>query len=590
MTLWPFVLLTLASVSAFGASGDVALTLNGTRAAAGDYKPSAVEALTLSNGLISITFGPDGSASSLLKDGHELAHNLNGIVPRDKDAHRTWYIDYNAGSGHLVADVIRIVEVTPSVAHIAVIDLGPEGSAHSAFPMEHHILLRKGESGLYGYVICRNPNNRRLGGEMRSMYRLDRDIFDWAYVSERTGQQPRYADLVKYPSVQDETWQLPDGSIYQKYDYSAYLAETPVWGHYGHGFGVWFMPVSTEYYAGGPLRQDLLVHQDALILNYFQGSHYGGGGTENFKDGVKLFGPWFTYINSGDNAAMIADAKKKAQAEQARWPYQWMADPLYPVSRTKVIGQLKLAGGASAADAMVVLAKPGQEIYKQGGDFIFHAKADARGNFVVPNVRPGTCALYAYASQGGVTGQLEKDDVVVSGPAANLGVIPWTPTAYRTLLWKIGTSDRMAGEFKFGNELRNIKWVGMVPADLTYTVGKSKEHEEWYFAQGKPGHWDVVFTDAGSRAGNAHLTVAIAGVSGNPHLTILVNGKEIKNLAYQNDAATYRAAVRSARYQLEDITFPADLLTPGENTVRLNMTAVGKNGGIMYDVIKLEIE
>jgi rhamnogalacturonan endolyase len=576
----------LLSALAVPLSARVEITLNGRAAAPGDYKPADVSELTLRNGLISITFGADGSATSLVKNGQELVHNLNGIVPRDKDAHRTWYIDYNAGGGHLVADIIRIVKVTPDVAHIAIIDSGET----SAFYLEHHILLMTGESGLYGYAICKNPKNRRLGGEMRSMYRLDRDIFDWAYVSERTGHQPRYAELVRYPSVQDETWQMPDGSIYQKYDYSGYMAETPMWGHYGHGFGVWFMPVSTEYYAGGPLRQDLMVHQDALILNYFQGSHYGGGGSDNFKDGQKLFGPWFTYVNTGDNAAMIADAKKKVTAEQAKWPYRWMDEPLYPLDRTRVTGQLQVEGRGSPAYAMVVLGKPGQEIYKQGGDFMFYGKADASGRFSLPNVRPGTYALYAYATQGPITAQLEKDGVEVHGVALNLGNIAWPQPKYGTLLWQIGQSDRMSAEFKFGDQLRNIKWIGMVPADLTYTVGSSHERDDWYYAQGKPANWEVKFDAARAYGGTARLTVAIAGVSNNPKVTISVNGKEIRQLSYANDAATYRAAVRSARYQLEDISFPADLLVQGTNTVRFGMTAVGKNGGLMYDTIKLEIE
>ena len=561
-------------------------TLNGKPAIAGDYKPADVTELTLRNGLLSITFGSDGSATSLIKNGRELAHNLNGIVPRDVDAHRTWYIDYNAGGGHLVADIIRVVKVTPEMVHIAIID----SSGTSAFYLEHHILLMNGESGLYGYVICKNPKDRRLGGEMRSMYRLDRDIFDWAYVSERTGHQPRYAELVQYPTVQDETWKMPDGSVYQKYDYSAYMAETPMWGHYGHGFGVWFIPVSTDYYAGGPLRQDLMVHQDALILNYFQGAHYGGGGPGNFENGQKLFGPWFTYINTGENDAMIADAKKKVGAEQAKWPYKWMDEPLYPLSRTKVTGQLKVEGRGSPAHAMVVLGKPGVEIYKQGGDFMFYAKADAAGKFTLPNVRPGSYALYAYATEGPITTQLEKDDVVVSGANLDLGPVPWTQPKSSALLWQIGKSDRMAGEFKFGDQLRNIQWVGMVPPDLTYTIGTSHERTDWYFAQGKVGNWDVKFEAASPLAGTAHLSVAIAGVSGNPKLTIFVNGKEVKQLSYGNDAATYRAAVRSARYVLEDIAFPAGLLTQGTNTVRFAITAVGKNGGIMYDTIKLEIE
>jgi rhamnogalacturonan endolyase len=567
-------------------SAAVEVILNGKAAAPGEYKPALVSELTLRNGLLSITFGGDGSATSLVKNSQELVHNLKGIVPRDKDAKRTWYIDYNAGGGHLVADVIRIVKVTPEMAHIAVIDSGET----SAFYLEHHILLMSGESGLYGYAICKNPKNRRLGGEMRSMYRLDRDIFDWAYVSERTGHQPRYAELVQYPAVQDETWQMPDGSIYQKYDYSGYMAENPMWGHYGHGFGVWFMPVSTEYYAAGPLRQDLMVHQDALILNYFQGAHYGGGGSDNFKDGQKLFGPWFTYINTGDNAGMIADARKKAAAEQARWPYKWMDEPLYPLDRTRVTGQLKVEGRGSPAYAMVVLAKPGQEIYKQGGDFIFYAKADSSGRFLLPNVRPGSYALYAYATQGSLTAQFERDGVEVRGSSLDLGTVAWTQSKYGTLLWQIGKSDRMSGEFKFGDQPRSIKWIGMVPAELTYTIGSSHERDDWYFAQGKVGNWDVKFEAVAAPSGTAHLTVAIAGVSGNPRLTVSVNGKEIRQLSYGNDAATYRAALRSARYQLEDISFPANLLTQGTNTVRLGIAAVGKNGGIMYDTIKLEVE
>jgi len=180
-----FLLFALVAVNACAAEADVQLILQGKPATPGDYAPAGVAGLTLRNGLISITFGSDGSATSLIKNGQELVHNLNGIVPRDPDRKRTWYIDYSGGGGRLVADVIRIVRSTPEIAHIAIIDNG----VNTRFYLEHHILLMKGESGLFGYVICKNLKNQRLGGEMRTMYRLDRDIFDWAYVSERTGQQ-----------------------------------------------------------------------------------------------------------------------------------------------------------------------------------------------------------------------------------------------------------------------------------------------------------------------------------------------------------------------------------------------------------------
>jgi len=56
---------------------------------------------------------------------------------------------------------------------------------------------------------------------------------------------------------------------------------------------------------------------------------------------------------------MIADAKKTAAAEQKKWPYQWVEEPLYPVKRTTVTGQLKISHDRSAAHAYIILGQPG---------------------------------------------------------------------------------------------------------------------------------------------------------------------------------------------------------------------------------------
>src|ERR1035437_1748622 len=103
----------IAPIPSLAAAGDVQLTLHGKPAVAGDYQPAGVTDLTMRNGLLAITFGSDGSAASLIKNGQELVHNLNGIVPRDPDRHRNWYIDYSGGGGRLVADIIRVVKNTP---------------------------------------------------------------------------------------------------------------------------------------------------------------------------------------------------------------------------------------------------------------------------------------------------------------------------------------------------------------------------------------------------------------------------------------------------------------------------------------------
>jgi len=584
-----YILLITATAS-IARSDDVSLLMNGQPSKPGEYKPTDIKTLVISNGDLSITFGKDVngdfSALSVVKDGQELAHNLHGVAGRDVDGGRTFYLDYGGGRGSMAVDTVKILANTPKMAHFALIDHG----RHGPYYLEHHFIMMPDISGVYAYAIVKSRPN--AGGEMRTMYRFDRDILDYAYTDERTGQQPKYADLLTYPKLQDETWKLPDGTIYQKYDYSTYFSATKMWGHYGHGFGVFFIPVSTEYYAGGPLRQELMVHQDALILNYIGGGHYGGGGKTTDSTGQKMFGPWLLYFNTGDSPHdIIEDARKRASAEAKKWPYEWVDEPLYPLERTNVSGQLKVLDGRSAGGAWVILAKPGGNVYTQGGDFIYYTHADDAGGFWLPNVRPGQYALYAYATQGTITHELEQDDIVVSGDALNLGEVDWNPPHHENLLWQIGKYDRMSEEFKFGNQPRNLKWIQMVPANLTFTIGQSKDSDDWYFAQSKVGHWLIKFNLPKAYTGNAYLSVPLAGGGGGAKMTITVNGKKVLNIAPDNDASTYRAANRSARYLLQEATFPASYLLQGANTIDFNMTSAGGRwNGLMYDTVILEAD
>ncbi|MEO7414737.1 MAG: polysaccharide lyase family protein [Opitutaceae bacterium] len=658
-----FVLTAFTGI-AFSGCGTVALppsvelTLNGVPAQAGDYKPKQIQSLVLANGLLSITFGVDAngdfSAISVMKNGRELAHNLHGVEPRDVDARRTFYLDTNAGRGHLEADIVRVVKNTPELAHIAVID-------NRALHLEHHFVMLKGESGVHPYVIVKSGANAN-SGETRTMYRFDMDILDGTWTNERTGKQPKYAFLQSISeagNMGDETWRLPDGSVYQKYDYSLYFANSPMWGHYGHGFGVFFMPVSTESYAGGPLRHELAVHQDALILNYIGGGHFGGGGSATGRNGEKIHGPWFLYFNTGDTPeAIIADAKKVAAEQKKQWPYRWMEDPLYPVERTTVTGQLKLSHDRPAAGAYVILGQPNNParggggggrggppgagaaagrgapapgaagappagrggrgggpggptgvpdrasvVYTQSGDYIYYAHADANGKFSLTGVRPGSYTLYAWQTQGPVTQSLAKDDVEVKGETLDLGAIEWDAPYHPNLLFQVGNPDRMAGEFKFGSEPRSNQWVRQIPSDLTFTVGRSKISEDWYYAQ-HSGTWTIKFNVARVPSGNAHLTIPIAGGPGN--VTVLVNDHEVGKIAKGDDASVRRAANRSGVYARFEFTFPASVLKAGENVVSLQMPArparngapaddpagqtpgTAANNGLMYDAIVLE--
>jgi hypothetical protein len=662
------LLIALAPVFVSRAANEMQMTLNGQPAVVGDYSPSEITNLVLDNGLLKITFGHDVrndiSATSVVKNGTELAHNLHGTVPRDTDGGRTFYHEYNASQGYLHARVVKIIKNTPELVHFAIID------TNSPYLEDHYVML-KGESGIHPYVIIKGQYNN----EMRTMYRFDMSILDWTWTPERIGQQRSYAHLQaisKIGNLGDETWRLPDGSVYSKYDWVLYYSEAPMWGHFGHGFGAFFMPVSTEAYASGPLRQELAVHQDALILNYLGGGHFSGGGPAGGRTGEKIFGPWYVYINAGKTTnAIIADALKTAAAQQKKWPYQWMDEPIFPTNRTSVSGQLKISHDRSAAFAYIILAQPtnsvgrggggfgggrrggrggfgrggatnnldsatneiagGTEtltnsisstneissganstngfarggrggrggfgggvnegaavdrasiIYNQAGDYIFSVKADKKGKFTLPHVRPGTYTLYAWQTQGPITQSFAKDGIEVKGDKLDLGVINWDAPYHTNLLWQIGKADRLAGEFKFGNQPRDSRFIQQVPADLTFTIGKSKEINDWYFAQ-KTGTWTVNFNLKKTYSGNGYLTIAIAGGGGS--VTANINGKDIGHLSYGDDASVRRSTNRSARYERNEFTFPASILKPGENTLTLR----ANGGGLMYDTIVLEAD
>jgi rhamnogalacturonan endolyase len=631
------------------AADDAQLLLNGQPAAAGSYKPADIQSLVMTNGLLTITFGKDAngdfSATSVVKNGQELAHNLHGIEPRDKDARRTFYLDSNAGNSHLVTDTVQVFKNTPELVHFAVID-------NRALHLEHHFVMLRGESGVHPYVIIKSPPGVSTG-EMRTMYRFDRDVLDYAWEAERTGQQPKYAFLqsISDPgNMGDETWRLPDGSVYQKYDYCPYYAESPMWGHYGHGYGAFFIPVSLESYAGGPLRQELAVHQDALILNYIGGGHFGGGGSATGRNGEKIHGPWYLYFNTGPTPeAIIADAKKVAAEERAKWPYQWMDEPLYPLDRTTVTGQLKLTHDRSAAFAYIILGQPTNPpraagrgrrgafpgapdgarrnrsgppaqgdagsgpmgrgavpegvapvsdrasiLYTQWGDYIFYVKAGADGRFILPAVRPGTYTLYAWETQGPVTQSFAQDNIEVKGATLDLGVLQWDPPYHPNLVFQVGQPDRMAGEFKLGSSPRSNQLVNQIPDDLTFTVGQSKESEDWYYAQHGPAApktstWSIKFSMNSVPDGNAYLAIPVAGGPGD--VAVLVNGQQIGRVFHSDDASVRRAANRSGVYERFEFTFPTSALKPGENTVSLRtLRASGNFNGIMYDTIVLETD
>ncbi len=528
---------------------------------------------TVSNGIYTIKFNSAGKGTSLVWNGKELIGSAAGF-----------YSSINGGTG-FSATQLKVVTNTATMADIAYISSWGE----------LHYVVRSGVSGLYSYFVATGIGTV---GEFRTIYRLSSSIFRNGYNSVRSVAFPTLSQIKSAKVLQDSTYQLADGSIYTKYDAATYVAQDKLHGVYGNGYGAWMISPSHEYVNGGPMKQELTVHAesntgDAVLLNMLSATHFGNPNI-TIPSG-KIYGPWLIYFNNGS----ISDAQSQADIEDAAWPYSWLANANYPLSRTTVTGTLRLANGQAAAGATVTLAKPGGDLYAQGSDYLFSTQADGNGSFSIPKVRPGTYSLYAYANGGSTTGgaigsltdQYERDNVNVSGSSVDLGTVIWSPTQYANFLWQIGTADRKADEFNLGSLPRQYGLFNQVPANLTYTIGQSNPASNWYYAQTKVGTWTVNFNLSKTFSGQGHLTVALAGTARVANVSVGVNGRSIGSFpSYTNDGSIYRSANQSGYYHRFTINFAASLLKAGANSLTFHATNVSSGGGVIYDTVKLEAD
>ncbi|HYV38163.1 MAG TPA: polysaccharide lyase family protein [Gemmataceae bacterium] len=553
--------------------------------------------ITLSNGLVSITLNKKTAQLTSLKAGKKgelLAGGGRG------------YYDMTAGRVDLSGPTFKIVRVEDDVAEVAFTKV------IGGFTNEVHYALRKGEKGLHVFAIHRyaKGTNTPFPEESRFVLRVDPKIFTYAYTSEKKhGRFPLPAAIKAAKAVMDATYLLLDGLLYSKYDWADFLL-----GHWGHGatgdgVGIWILHGSMEYFIGGPTRQELMIHTTdttPVLLEMYTGNHFLGKATEREfpKEGgwSKLYGPTFIYVNEGkDGDTMMKDAKAQAAKLESSWPYQWMKNDLYPLERGKAHGQLKLPSGAGAADAVVFMTSPCKDWQVQFKDYLFTTRADKDGKFQIKNIRPGGYTLYAYAP--GIIGEYRKDNVTVKANGeVDFGAINWTPPTHGKTLWQVGTSDRLAAEFRHGDEPRAYglwdKYSKDFPNGVNFIIGKSKERTDWNFAQFPGTTWKIQFDMNEMPKGKATLTVAVAGAAGSPSVTVLANGAKVGSLKYDNDSSVPRSGNQAGRYRLNYVTFDASVLKQGQNTVSLQMggplfKSAGVNArpgsAIMYDCVRLEV-
>jgi len=240
-------------------------------------------------------------------------------------------------------------------------------------------------------------------------------------------------------------------------------------------------------------------------------------------------------------------------------------------------------------------------------NYEFWVRADADGNFSIPNVRPGAYSLHAIAD--GVLGDLTVTNIsVASAKTLALGKIDWRPVRFGKQLWDIGIPNRNGSEFFKGDDYFHWGWYlqypKLFPYDVKYVVGKSDFRKDWFFEQvpysddtnnvtgrgnGSATTWTVTFDLPQAPHGKATLRLAICGV-GTRSLTAEMNDQSIgsvSNLVYNG---TINRDGIGGYWAEHNLAFNASLMKAGTNVLSLTVPAGGLMNGIIYDYLRLELD
>lgn len=438
----------------------------------------------------------------------------------------------------------------------------------------------------------------------RSLWRLDNQTFTRGRTNIKDDILP---PLDLYPSatkVQDETWQLANGTYITKYDWSNFVRERDFYGVYGPDVaGSWWIHPTTEYFSASQLSQTLTVHResssgDAVQLNVFQDTSHFRVGNDTLSPVGKIWGPWLWYLNNGS----VEDVAQRRQEELEKFPYTWLQDTAYH-TRGAISGTLRLSDGRAAAGASVFLGDTDTTIRPlvQGSNYYYTTTAGSDGSFSFSDVRTGSYGLYAWSNGGDIADVYTNVTVTPITVSANkttaVGEVDWTLPSGRTSIFQVGDFDKKSLGFKNGGLPYQHGVTEQSPANLTFTVGTSDEAEDWYYAISKLGTWTIEFgIDAADLAtygknGSALLTLSFASYSQSTALDVDVNGNLVGSLTkddLKSDPALYRSGRISGEWRLFQYEVDASQLVAGTNTVGFTVTRYIEWRGFQWDSIILE--
>ncbi|KAH6693605.1 polysaccharide lyase family 4, domain III-domain-containing protein [Plectosphaerella plurivora] len=453
-------------------------------------------------------------------------------------------------------------------------------------------------SGAYQYFVNAALPDISI---LRTLWRLSPDHFDHGRTHLRDEPLPDFALYANSTNVQDETWQLEDGSYITKYDWSNAVRDRDFYGVYGKEVGSWYIHPSTEYYNSDHFSQTLTVHResktgDAVQLNVVQDTSHFRLGEKTPQPVGKTWGPWLWLINNGS----IPDVKARRAAEDRRFPYNWFEDKAYN-RRGGLQGTLLLSDGRPASRAAVFLGDADTSVRPsiQGSGYYYTTHTNDKGRFSFKDVRTGSYGLIAWADGGKLADVYTNVTVpgieIVKDSTRDLGQLKWQVADRAKRIFQIGDFDKKALGFRNGGVPYEHGKTEDSPANLTFVVGQSKV-SDWYYASSAVGRWEIQFnlTAEEVAAGrDATLSVSFAGYSQSGALNVEVN-REVYGTLDKNvlasDPALYRSGKISGEWRLLQYNVPAGKLVAGLNTVSFAVTRYTKFRGFLWDSIILEWE
>ncbi|KAJ6571845.1 galactose mutarotase-like protein [Mycena capillaripes] len=500
--------------------------------------------------------------------------------------------------------------------------------------------------------------------EIREVWQFNTTLWQTASTNPTLNVSiPDQAAITPAVQAQDATWDLatntPDEPFVQqtsdwwtKYFLADEYRKRKAHGLYGKtetgmAYGAWIVSVTQDTLFGGPTHYDLLL--DGMIgvpegspnliriphiYYYFASSHQGAATTNLTNEGYdRTWGPQYLYFNKGQHASLPtlrADAEAEADFSKYAEFYQSIAHLIPGFTPPLARGAVSLSHMSlphAAEDVVAVLSAGGLDFPRNVLDLKakqYWGDVSAAGTLQIPNVAAGTYRLTVYAK--GVFGSFVKEGVQVrAGQTTVLKGLTWKEESAGTEIWRIGTPDKSAGEFKHGFELDTNKtyhpmqyrsywgaysFVNDFPEGVNFIVGQSNVGTDWNYAQIATSGQKVNFTiqfdlpKAPPTNSTATFTIQLAGASGatgnedfsNATFASFPLVASVNNLA---DALQWiiPSNVSSSCLERSGIscftvankwTFPGSWLVNGTNQVVLGLHP-GSSTRVMYDALRLEL-